>query len=214
MEVLKTRLSPDWSPASVEDAAILAEIAQGDLHRFDVLVDRYKVRLASYIGHRVRDRHHAEDLAQESFLRLFRASRNGGYLARASVCTWLFAIAENCVTDYLRASVRRPVTLESDTTGRNADASPSVLDRRPSTDLDPAAAAEYRENQGRAEALLDCLPDEQRRVVALKVLGGLTLAEVATVVGCPLGTVKSRLLYGLRKIETSLARLGRRSHER
>jgi RNA polymerase sigma-70 factor (ECF subfamily) len=56
---------------------------------------------------------------------------------------------------------------------------------------------------------LDRLPDEQRRVVALKVLGGLTLAEVAAVVGCPVGTAKSRLLYGLRKIEASLARPGR-----
>jgi RNA polymerase sigma-70 factor (ECF subfamily) len=62
--------------------------------------------------------------------------------------------------------------------------------------------------------LLDGLPDEQRRVVALKVLGGLTLAEVAAVVGCPLGTVKSRLLYGLRKVQASIARLERCNHER
>ena len=89
-----------------------------------------------------------------------------------------------------------------------------MLDRRPTTDLDPAEAAARRESQRRAEALLDGLPDEQRRVVALKVLGGLTLAEIAAVVECPLGTVKSRLLYGLRKIEASLTRLGRHNHER
>ncbi len=214
MEVPKTRRLPDQPPTAVEDAKILAEIARGDLRRFDILVDRYKCRLMSYIGHRVPDRHHAEDLVQEAFLRLFRAARSGGYSGQASVSTWLFTIADNCATDYLRASGRRPLTLETDTAGVNTDASPSVLDCRPTAVLDPAKAAERRESQRRAEALLDCLPDEQRRVVALKVLGGLTLAEVAAVVGCPLGTAKSRLLYGLRKIEASLARLGRHNHER
>jgi RNA polymerase sigma-70 factor (ECF subfamily) len=214
MDLPETRHPPDQRPIAVEDAEILAEIARGDLRRFDALVDRYKCRLLSYIGHRVADRHHAEDLTQESFLRLFRAARSGGYSGQASVSTWLFTIAENCATDYLRASGRRPLTLATDTAGGNTDGSPSMLDRRPTTDLDPAEAAARRESQRRAEALLDGLPDEQRRVVALKVLGGLTLAEIAAVVECPLGTVKSRLLYGLRKIEASLTRLGRHNHER
>ena len=170
--------------AAIEDAEILAEIARGELRRFDALVNRYKCRLMGYIGHRVPDRHRAEDLVQESFLRLFRAARSGGYSNQASVSTWLFTIAENCATDHLRASGRQPLTLESDMAGRNTDASASMLDCRPSAVLDPAKAAARRESQRRAEALLDCLPDEQRRVVALKVLGGLTLAEVAAVVGC------------------------------
>jgi RNA polymerase sigma-70 factor (ECF subfamily) len=213
MDLPETEHPPERPPTAVEDAEILAEIARGDLRRFDALVDRYKSRLMSYLGHRVPDRHHAEDLTQESFLRLFRAARNGGYSGRASVSTWLFTIAENCTTDYLRAAGRRPLTLETDTAGGNTDTSPGMLDCRPSAAIDPARAAASRESQRRAEALLDGLPDEQRRVVALKVLGGLTLAEVAAVVGCPLGTAKSRLLYGLRKIEASLARLRRHSYE-
>jgi RNA polymerase sigma-70 factor, ECF subfamily len=214
MNLPETTHPPDPAAAFVEDFEILAEIARGDLGRFDVLVNRYKVRLMSYLGHRVPDRHHTEDLVQEAFLRLFRAARNGGYSGKASVSTWLFTIADNCATDYLRASGRQPLTLESDTAGRNDNDSASMLDCRSSPDLDPAEAAARRESQGRAEALLDCLPEEQRRVVALKVLGGLTLAETAVVVGCPVGTAKSRLLYGLRKIEASLARLGRHNHER
>jgi RNA polymerase sigma-70 factor (ECF subfamily) len=195
----------DSAPTSVEDGEILAEIAAGDLRHFDVLVDRYKVRLISYLGHRVPDRHHAEDLAQEAFLRLFRAARQGGYSGQASVATWLFTIADNCATDHLRASVRRPLRLESDAAGDNGRDWASTLDFRPSPDVDPAEAAARRESQGRAEALLDCLPEEQRRVVALKVLGGLTIPEIAETVGCPVGTAKSRLLYGLRKIEALLA---------
>jgi len=208
----ETTCSPESQPAFVEDVEILAEIARGDPERFDALVDRYKVRLMSYVGHRVPDRHHAEDLVQEAFLRLFRAARNGGYSSQASVSTWLFTIADNCATDFLRACGRQRLTLESDA-GRSGDDSASVLDCCFSQDLDPAEAAARRESQGRAEALLDCLPEEQRRVVALKVLGGLTVAEVAAVVGCPMGTAKSRLLYGLRKIEALLARSGGPNHE-
>jgi RNA polymerase sigma-70 factor (ECF subfamily) len=211
MDLPATTSPAEPRPTPAEDVGILAEIARGDLGRFDILVDRYKARLMCYLGHRVPDRHEAEDLIQEAFLRLFRAARNGGYSGQASVSTWLFTIADNCATDYLRASGRRPLMLESDTAG--SDDAANVLDRCSSSGLDPAEAAARRESQGRAEALLDGLPDEQRRVVALKVLGGLTLAEVATVVGCPVGTAKSRLLYGLRKIEASLARPGRRNHE-
>ena len=185
------------------------EIARGNLSRFDALVDRYKDRLMSYLGHRVSDRHQTEDLVQEAFLRLFRAARDGRYSGQACVSTWLFTIADNCATDYLRASGRQRLTLESDAAGRNDDDSAGVLDGCLSPDPDPAEAAAHRESQGRAEALLDGLPEEQRRVVALKVLGGLTLAEVAAVVGCPVGTAKSRLLYGLRKIEALLARWSR-----
>lgn len=197
------------APSPPDDAHILGEVATGNLRRFDVLVDRYKARLVRYIRHRVPDLHHAEDLAQESFLRMFRAARAGGYSGRASVATWLFTIADNCVTDCLRASGRRPLALESDTGGPSDSPAASVLESRPAGDSDPLEAAAHRESLGRAEALLAPLPDEQRRVVALKVLGGLTFAEIAELVGCPVGTAKSRLLYGLRRIQASLARSGR-----
>ena len=213
MDPPQTKHLPDPRPAIVEDVEILAEIALGDLGRFDLLVNRYKIRLMSYLGHRVPDRHQAEDLVQEAFLRLFRSARNGGYSGQASVSTWLFTIADNCATDHLRAAGRQRLTLESDTAHEDDEDSAPRLDRRSSPDLDPMERAVHRESQGRAEALLDSLPEEQRRVVALKVLGGLTLVEIATVVGCPLGTVKSRLLYGLRKVEASLAPSGRRNHE-
>jgi RNA polymerase sigma-70 factor, ECF subfamily len=208
----KTTCLPESPPASGEDALILAEIAEGRLARFDVLVDRYKNRLMSYLGHRVRDRHQAEDLVQEAFLRLFRAARGNGYSGQASVCTWLFTIADNCATDYLRTSNRRRLLLESDA-GGNGDDSAKLFDRRSSPEADPAETAARRESLGRTMALLDCLPAKQRRVVALKVLGGLKLAEVAEVVKCPVGTVKSRLLYGLRKIEAFLAEKRSLNHE-
>ena len=200
---------PSKMPSVASDAQLLAEVTQGILDRFDVLVDRYKVRLTSYIRHRVPDLHHAEDLAQETFLRMFRAARADQYAGRASVATWLFTIADNCVTDYLRAVGRRPLALETDAGSRADRPSSGVLDVTPAEGSDPMESASHREGQLRADALLAPLPDDQRRVVALKVLGGLTLSEIAEKLGCPVGTVKSRLFYGLRKIEESLVRSGR-----
>jgi RNA polymerase sigma-70 factor, ECF subfamily len=214
MDALKKSGSSEQPLNGLDQATILAEIASGDLCRFDVLVNQYKDRLMHYVSHRVMDRHHAEDLVQETFFRMFRAAQSGGYDGRATVAAWLFTIAGNCVTDYLRGVGRRRITLESDAAARDGNSSTSMLDCCRSSELGPVETASRRESQGRADALLDCLPDEQRYVVALKVLGGLTLQEVADVVGCPLGTVKSRLLYGLRKIEASLARLASCKHER
>lgn len=203
----------ETSSARAEDVEIVAEIARGDLARFDVLVDRYKGRLMSYLGHRVPDHQRVEDLVQETFLRLFRAAVKSGYSTQASVSTWLFTITDNCATDYLRAAGRQRLTLETDAAAADDANSANVLDRCCSSNVDPLEAAARRESQTRAEVLLDFLPEEQRRVVALKVLGGLTVPEVAAVVGCPVGTVKSRLLYGLRKIKARLTRGGRQNHE-
>src|SRR4051794_270796 len=93
----------------LSDAEVLRRIADGDPTPFDFLVDRYKHRLFSHIRRRINDPHRAEDLTQEVFLRLFRAARGRGYSpVQASVVTWLFTIANNCVIDHLRAESRRP----------------------------------------------------------------------------------------------------------
>ena len=76
MDLPETRHPPDQRPIAVEDAEILAEIGRGDLSRFDTLVDRYKCRLLSYIGHRVADRHHAVNarIVSQSGLRRYANS--------------------------------------------------------------------------------------------------------------------------------------------
>jgi len=181
------------------DRRAMTQIAAGDLSGFDALVDRHKDRLFRHILRRVRDPHRAEDLAQESFLRLFRAARAGGYTAHARVVTWLFAIAGNCVTDHLRAEGRRSrLTLVSP--ADNVDRSPG-----------PGDLAEQREMRDWAADLLAELPEPQRAVVELKVLDGLSFPDVAELLGCPIPTVKSRLVYGLRKLRRALGEPRRKS---
>jgi len=174
------------------DSEALSRIAAGDLSAFEPLVNRYKDRLFRHIRRRVNDPHRAEDLTQEVFLRLFRAAQANGYSGRARVITWLFAIAGNCVTDHLRSEGRRNA-LRGATPPAESDRSPG-----------PADLAEQREARQRIDELLATLPDAQREVVELKVLDGLTFGEIAEMLGCPIPTVKSRLVYGLKKLKECL----------
>jgi RNA polymerase sigma-70 factor (ECF subfamily) len=98
----------------LDDRAVLAEIASGQLDAFDVFVDRYKDRLYRYLRSQVSDAHAAEDLAQEVFLRVFRAAKLGHQATAVSAAPWLFTIARNCATDYLRLRYRRPPEAELD----------------------------------------------------------------------------------------------------
>ena len=188
------QVSPASSPPSNStqdfDAAALLRVAGGDLAAFDELVDRYKTRLFRHIRRRIAEEHKAEDLTQEVFLRLFRAARAGGYRAGQSrVVTWLFTIAGNCVTDQLRAEAVR-----SAVRGAREETEPQ----------DPHDAAAAREGDSRVRRLLLELPEAQRQVVELHVLDGLSFADVAELVGAPVPTVKSRLVYALRKLKRSM----------
>lgn len=173
--------------SSDADAETLRQIAAGDLGGFDGFVGRHKDRLFRHIRRRIRDIHRAEDLTQETFLRLFRAARAGSYNGDARVTTWLFAIAGNCVTDHLRTAARRERT--------------PIQSSPPRPVGDPSAGLESRDT---VERCLEDLPAEQRTVVELKVLDGLTFAEIGELLGCPISTVKSRLVYALQKLRSSM----------
>ena len=158
--------------AAPDDAAILRQIARGDLAGFEAFVGRYRARLTAYAYQRVGDLHRAEDIAP-----------------------WLFAIARNQVTDYLRALDEKVLPLPADAAG---------------VDLRPDACPE---GDCPAGDLLANLPEAQRDVVALKVLCGLTFAQIGEVVGCPPATAKSRMRYGLGKLREALSRERRASHD-
>jgi len=182
-----------------DDAAILRQTARGDLSGFDAFVGRYRSRLISYVCQRLGDVHRAEDIAQEVFLRAFRAAARGGFRGKGSAAPWLFAIARNCVTDYLRARDQEVLPLPADATGVEGLA--GGRGGSPSEDNCPAGD------------LLANLPEAQRDVVALKVLCGLTFAEIGEVVGCPTATAKSRMRYGLCKLRERLSRERRAGHD-
>jgi RNA polymerase sigma factor (sigma-70 family) len=192
------RTSTHPQPSVEGEASSLLHQTGHDGHRgFDILVNRYKNRLFAYIVYRVSDRHRAEDLTQEVFLRAFRAAARGRPLQPDGTGAWLFTIARNCVIEFLRSRGRKPLRLETDLA---ADEQFPSRGSRPSEGVDPAEKAQQADERQRIEGLLARLPEGQREVLVLRVFGGLTVAEIAESTGCSLGTVKSRMRYGLLKI--------------
>jgi len=192
--------NPDGAPArttgvagvgTASDEALLAGMAAGDGHAARTFVRRYQQRVFGLAVTIVSDRHAAEDIAQEAFLRAWRHA--GGFDARrASAATWLLTITRNAAIDAIRlrrATPSDPATLVA--LALPASAEPDV-DAVARTELD------------RVRAALQVIPEDQRRAVLLAAFVGLTAAEIATIEDIPLGTAKTRIRSGLGKLRNRL----------
>lgn len=185
----------------VDDASLVAGFALGDEQAAVAFVRRFQDAVYGLALSVTREPGLAEDVSQEVFVRAWRAA--GNYDARrASALTWLLTITRNAAIDAVRA--RRPVPVLADTLERLLDV---TLRAHTGADLD----AEGTERQAlialesdRALARLRSLPVEQSRAVALAVLGGCTAAEVGRHEGIPLGTAKTRIRTGLRRLRDTL----------
>lgn len=193
---------PSSPPAADADADLLLAVKRGDRARFRGLVDRYKQRLFAYIVYRLGDPDTAEDLTQDVFLQVFRAAIGNGFNQRCSIKTWLFTIANNRITDQLRAHGRRRRVVSGEPDGSDKATQPRPV--AAADDADPLRILLKREAVQRVNAVLRMLPAEQCEAITLRIHGGLRFAEIAEVVGCPVATAKSRMRYGLIKIHDIL----------
>ena len=178
-------------PAGQPDAALLARIALGDERACRSFVDRHAAAMLGLAIGLCRDRGLAEDVTQRAFERVWRHA--GSFDAdRASARTWVLMITRRLAIDELRR--RRPQPLAPEDLAQ-------VLAPAPSDTEQAALRDAERDVVARALALL---PEEQRRAVVLATLGGRSAAEVAVIDGIPLGTAKTRIRLGLRRLRTSL----------
>ena len=187
------RKHPQPDNMSPDDATVLDEVKSGKNGVFRVLVDRYKLPLYRYLLWQTGSVELAEDLTQEVFLRVFRAASTGAFAGRASVKTWIFTIAGNCLRDSWRAVKRRRELTDSGLVDLHMH---SLATSEPG----PNETAENTELLEQLLRLLSELPAEQKHVAHLKFFGGLALREIAEVTGAPLTTVKARLRYALTKL--------------
>jgi RNA polymerase sigma factor (sigma-70 family) len=183
------RLVGDDEPS---DAALLVAVALGDPAACRVFVDRHASAVLGVAASVCRDRTLAEDIAQRAFEQAWRhaASFDG---SRASARTWLLVITRRLAIDELRR--RRPSPMAPDVMG--ALLAPAGAD----TERAGLAAVE----RSTVSAALADLPEAQRRAVVLAALGGYSASEVAEVEGVPLGTAKTRIRLGLRRLRAALA---------
>ena len=175
-------------------ADLLQRIAErADPAAFRELYEAYGPRVKAYMMRQGADAGTAEDLAQETLLTVWRkAALYAG--DKGSMTTWVFAIARNLRIDRLR----REVPWQELPEGRMAEASSEPL---------PDEAMAEKERQERVQAALAELPPEQKEVVSLAYLEGLSHSEIAERLGVPLGTVKSRMRIAYQKIRQALESL-------
>lgn len=154
---------------------------------FEGLVQQHKNRIYGYICRLTNDSPDAEDITQEVFIRAYQSMH--AFRHDAALDTWLYRIATNLVIDRFRRGKRAPQTVP---VGSEED---DAIHDLPSTsrESDPQATVQLTELQGQVQRAIQSLPTKLRAVVVLHDMEGLSYEEVAQTVGCPVGTVKSRL---------------------
>lgn len=174
-------------------------LGRGEIHALEQLYDRYSTLVFSVSLRVLHDAQLAEDVVQEVFLRLWRqpASFDPG---RGRFISWLMSVTRNRALDELRRVSRRNRSEDQE------EDESSPLDSVATTDRmdDPALGAELREQREAVRMAMTRLPPEQRRAIELAYFSGLTQAEISDVTGDPLGTVKTRIRLGMRKLRDAL----------
>jgi RNA polymerase sigma-70 factor (ECF subfamily) len=182
------------------DEELVARSMGGDLDSFNQLVLRWE-RPIYALAYRVIGREEdARDVAQETFLRAFRAL--GGFKGQAKFSSWLYRITLNLCRDWIRRERRAPVVQAPD----GIDLIELASEAEPSETVEDLVS---RRELGRAVAkAMAMLPEEQRTAIVLKEYHGLTFQEIADLLDCPLSTVKTRLYQGLSVLRKQLQLAG------
>ncbi len=176
------------------DERLMQRYQRGDARAFEVLVRRHRSPVFSFLVRLTADRGRAEDLCQETFMRVVRGA--AGWEERARFRTWLYAMARNLAVDEARRSAFRRTGPLDEARGEAAGDPP------------PDATADGALLRPHLEAALAALPPEQREVFLLREHAGLRFAEIAAVTGAQENTVKSRMRYALESLRERLRALG------
>lgn len=180
------------------DIARLLQMGQAD-RAFALLLQRYESKVYRLCCALLRDRTQAEDVAQESFVRIWRAIAN--YDSRASLSTWIYAITRNrCLT----ALARRDAPQSASTEAVEADIEELAAYAHPPTEATPESESEAEV----LRALVDLLPERLRRTLVLYYYEERSVGEVALMLGCPEGTVKTCLFRARAALARELKRRG------
>jgi RNA polymerase sigma-70 factor (ECF subfamily) len=178
--------------ADSADEDVLARAAAGDEAALGELYDRFGAVAYGLALRVLRDRALAEDAVQEAFIAVWR--QGGRYsTARGSARTWILTLVHRRAVDLVRRQERQPT---------------AVAEPEPSREQDEGGAddaAVMRDERARVQAALAQLPDDQRVALELAYYGGLTQSELAARLGEPVGTIKSRMFNGLRRLRAILA---------
>lgn len=173
------------------DQVLVARVQAGDRGAFDLLVSKYHRKVLRLVSRLVRDPAEVEDIAQETFIKAYRALPQ--FRAESAFYTWLYRIAVNTAKNYLSASNRRPIPM-SDLMKADDEGDSSMGSLEPSVDFQtPDSVLLSREIAKTVEQAMEALPADLRTAVMLREIEGLSYEEIAAAMNCPIGTVRSRI---------------------
>lgn len=180
------------------DLVLVKRVQRGDKSAFDLLVRKYQHRIAAVIGRFVPDYAESQDIAQEAFIRAYRAI--GNFRGDAQFYTWLYRIAVNTAKNHLVASKRRPPS--SDVEAEEAE---HYTGAQRLHDFDTPEHEMLRQEIAReVSETVAQLPEELRQAITLRELEGLSYEEIAEMMDCPIGTVRSRIFRAREAIDARL----------
>lgn len=196
---LNSRRVKNGEPATVADEELVGRAQRGDRDAFGLLVERYKEKAYRIAYDFVRDREEAKDLSQEAFLRAF--VHLNGFDMRSSFFTWFYRIVVNLCVDHRRRSGRAAwVSIEESAASDQAGAAAALAD---GSGL-PEERAGARELARKAAAILKALPPKQQTAFLLRNNEGLTIKEIAKIMGTAEGTVKAHLHRAVASLKKGL----------
>jgi len=206
---LRSRNSDAWPPRprprgawvrDDSDESLMLRYRDGDVRAFEVLVNRHRRPIFNFVLRFVRDTAVAEDMMQETFLRLVKSADS--YERQAKFTTWLYTIARNlCVDQSRRAKHRRAQSLDAPVGDEEGMA---LVEMVAAEQIGQDRRAISKELAGKMKTAIEALPDEQREIFLLREVSDLQFNEIAEIVGVPENTVKSRMRYALEKLREAL----------
>jgi RNA polymerase sigma-70 factor (ECF subfamily) len=185
------------------DVALVERVKRGDQKAFEMLVVKYQRRIERLIGRMVRDTDLVQDIAQETFIRAYRALPQ--FRGDSAFYTWLYRIAVNTAKKALVDLKRDPVMTESALAGRGDDEDEtSRVENELSDGATPEAVLASKEIAATVNAAIEALSEDLRQAITLREIEGLSYEEISAVMDCPIGTVRSRIFRARESIAARL----------
>ncbi len=185
--------------ADVSDLSLVRRVQRGDKGAFDALVLKYQHKLVKLVMRYVRNPAEAEDIAQEAFIKAYRALPQ--FRGDSAFYTWLYRIAINTANNAVVSRDRSPIEYDLDrsTTDESYDMQGRMKDSET-----PEGLVLTDEIRSTVNAAIDALPEDLRTAIVLRELEGLSYEEIAEAMACPVGTVRSRIFRAREAIDRRL----------
>lgn len=190
------------SPVVDVDAALVERVQRGDQRAFEMLVVKYQRRIERLIARMVRDTDLVEDIAQETFIRAYRALPN--FRGESAFYTWLYRIGVNTAKKALLGLKRDPLVTEAALASMDEDDDSSRVENEMTSGETPETLMASRQVAETVNEAIEALSEDLRQAITLREIEGLSYEEISEMMNCPIGTVRSRIFRAREAIASKL----------